>query len=112
MTATARGWRFSLRTMLAAGVVLSRFTSVDPQPTERRIALVIGSATYKAAPLRNTLNDARAMAGALRHLGFVVLAHETLGLIQMSRAIGEFGRKLTGGGVGLVYYAGQDHERT
>ena len=33
---------------------------------ERRVALVIGNAAYDMAPLRNPVNDARAMAARLR----------------------------------------------
>ena len=33
---------------------------------ERRVALVIGNAAYDSAPLRNPVNDARAMAATLR----------------------------------------------
>ena len=40
-----------------------------------RTALVIGNAGYEneAGPLKNTVNDARAMAAALRELGFHVI---------------------------------------
>ena len=41
---------------------------------ERRIALVVGNADYKAAtPLVNPVNDALQMAGALERLGFEVV---------------------------------------
>lgn len=37
-----------------------------PAPSgERRIGLVIGNSAYKTAPLRNPVNDARAIAKAL-----------------------------------------------
>ena len=35
-----------------------------------RVALVIGNGDYRTAPLKNPVNDARAMASALRGLGF------------------------------------------
>ncbi len=38
--------------------------------TETRVALVIGNASYKREPLRNPVNDARAMSKKLRSLGF------------------------------------------
>ncbi|MCS7079670.1 MAG: caspase family protein [Chloracidobacterium sp.] len=42
--------------------------------SERRVALVIGNGAYRGArPLANPGNDARAMAGVLRELGFEVL---------------------------------------
>jgi uncharacterized caspase-like protein len=39
---------------------------------ERRTTLVIGNGGYKSAPLRNPVNDAKDMAGALRKLGVTV----------------------------------------
>jgi len=73
---------------------------------EQRYALVIGNGAYREVPLRNPVNDARAMARALRELGFSVLAHEDASKRTMEMAILEFGRQLAGGGVGLFYYAG------
>jgi Caspase domain len=73
---------------------------------EARIALVIGNATYRESPLRNPVNDARAMAKTLRELGFTVLAHENATKRTMETAVIEFGRKLAEGGVGFFYYAG------
>jgi len=82
--------------------------SVGAQATreEPRIALVIGNSAYPEAPLRNPLNDVRAIAQALRELGFTVLAHENATKRTMEAAIVEFGRRLAEGGVGTFYYAG------
>ncbi len=77
----------------------------DARP-ERRLALVIGNAAYPTSPLRNPTNDARALAGALKALGFEVTAHENLGQREMRRAILDFGTRLREGGVGLFYFAG------
>jgi Caspase domain len=74
---------------------------------ERRVALVIGNAAYDTAPLRNPVNDARAMATTLRTLGFEVTALENAALTDMKRAIDDFGDRLrSGGGVGLFYFSG------
>jgi uncharacterized caspase-like protein len=73
---------------------------------ERRLALVIGNGKYPTAPLRNPPNDARAMAHALRNVGFDVVTHENLGQKEMRRAILEFGGRLVSGGVGLFYFSG------
>jgi hypothetical protein len=74
---------------------------------ERRVALVIGNAAYDTAPLRNPVNDARAMAATLRTLGFEVTALENAALTDMKRAIDDFGDSLrSGGGVGLFYFSG------
>ena len=73
---------------------------------EQRLALVIGNGAYKASPLSNPVNDARAMAGALKETGFAVILKENASLKDMTLALREFGDKLKGGGVGLFYYAG------
>ncbi len=73
---------------------------------EQRLALVIGNATYKETPLKNPVNDAKAIATTLRRLGFKVVLVTDASLRQMQKAILDFGADLKGGGVGLFYYAG------
>ncbi len=73
---------------------------------EKRVALVIGNAAYPQSPLRNPVNDARAMAATLQQTGFQVIARENATKQQMERAVGEFSRALTPGSVALFYYAG------
>jgi hypothetical protein len=73
---------------------------------EPRLALVIGNSAYREAPLRNPVNDVRAMAQRFRDLGFTVIAHENATKRTMEAAILEFGRRLAEGGVGAFYYAG------
>lgn len=77
-----------------------------PLGPERRVALVIGNANYQYSPLRNPANDARAMAGALRGLGFQVILKVNASWQQMRRSIIDFGQRLGDGGIGLFYYAG------
>ena len=74
--------------------------------SSRRTALVIGNGAYKEGPLRNPVNDARAMAGALRGLGFKVISGEDLDWRAMRRKIIKFGDEINKGGVGLFYFAG------
>jgi hypothetical protein len=73
---------------------------------DKRVALVIGNSAYKEAPLRNPVNDARAMADKLRQLGFHVIARENATKAQMEKAVAEFGDALGPGAIGLFYYAG------
>jgi len=74
---------------------------------ENRYALVIGNSNYTNAPLRNPVNDARAMAAELRKLGFDVTMITDGTNASMIRKIREFGNKLSENrGVGLFYYAG------
>jgi hypothetical protein len=74
--------------------------------TGRRVALVIGNSAYKDSPLLNPVNDARAIAQALRRFGFEVIHGEDLSQNDMKRNIRAFGEKIRNGGVGLFYYAG------
>ena len=76
--------------------------------TEKRLALVIGNSDYKNSPLKNPVNDARAMGKALSGMGgFEVKVHENLDQKGMKRAIRDFGKALKdSGGVGLFYFAG------
>ena len=82
-------------------------TDAAPKPFART-ALVIGNAKYEAAvgPLRNTGNDAKAVAKTLRDLGFVVIEKHDVTRDQLLRAVVEFRATLTGAEVGLFYYAG------
>ena len=59
---------------------------------------------YDTAPLRNPVNDARAMSGTLRELGFSVELLVNASQKEMKRAINRFGKQLSKGGVGLFYY--------
>jgi hypothetical protein len=106
-----------LLVLLAAVVVASgvlaqerqlQVAPVKPAPAgERRIALVIGNSAYKSAPLKNPVNDARAISKALSETGFRVTVLEDATQASMWRAIRNFGNAIqTGGGVGLFYYAG------
>jgi hypothetical protein len=74
---------------------------------ERRLALVIGNSDYPFAPLRNSVNDARDFAAALRDSGFDVTVLENARLRDTRNALRDFGDRLKAqGGVGLFYYAG------
>ena len=78
----------------------------ESSTTNQPAALVIGNSAYDTAPLRNPVNDARAMAKALRDLGFDVAEKENLNQKDMKREIQAFGQKLQKGSIGLFYYAG------
>ena len=103
-----RWWPGGLLLILLATSVSAqlRDITVEAMKSERRLALVIGNGAYASTPLKNPVNDARAMAQALRGLGFDVIAHENASYKDMRRAVIEFGDRLQGGGVGLFYYAG------
>lgn len=77
-----------------------------PARAEKKIALVIGNAAYPAAPLRNPVNDARAMAARLEALGYDVALHTNVAQRDFTRAVSQFGQRLAPGSVALFYYAG------
>ena len=76
------------------------------QPTENRVALVLGNSAYKSAPLRNPTNDAKDMAAKLKGMGFTVVERNNLTVKQIGSTLREFRSKLTPGSVALVFYAG------
>ena len=77
---------------------------------ERRVALVIGNATYKVNPLKNPVNDSTDMARSLRMVGFDVIEANNTTLAQMREATRRFADKLGNSDVGLVYYSGHGVE--
>jgi len=77
---------------------------------ERRVALVIGNATYKVNPLKNPVNDSTDMARSLRSVGFDVIEANNTTLAQMREATRRFSDKLGNSDVGLVYYSGHGVE--
>ena len=79
----------------------------DPDTSNKRIALVVGNAAYKTSPLRNPVNDARALSLALSQLGFEVQLEENVSQQGFMTALRNFGNRLRETqGVGLFYYAG------
>jgi uncharacterized caspase-like protein len=77
-------------------------------------ALVIGNNAYPMAPLRNSINDANAIAGQLEEQGFIVTKLLDVGGGEMQSEVEQFYRRLKNDdeepnekrAVGLVYYAG------
>lgn len=77
------------------------------QTSERRLALVIGNGGYQNGKLKNPPNDATAVTGVLRELGFEVTSGIDKSQHEMKQMIREFGQRLrANGGVGLFYFAG------
>ncbi|HMC47684.1 MAG TPA: SUMF1/EgtB/PvdO family nonheme iron enzyme [Caballeronia sp.] len=72
----------------------------------RRLALVIGNASYEDQPLANATRDAAATGEMLSQLGFEVMAYSNLDRAHMNEAVHEFNKRLSAGGVGLLYFAG------
>lgn len=77
----------------------------------KRIALVIGNSEYtSASKLRNTLNDAKAMAATLKGLGFDVTMVENGTYEAIKNAIYAFGDRIEDVDVSLFFYAGHGIE--
>lgn len=84
-----------------------RVKPAAPTPArEARVALVIGNGGYADAPLRNPVNDARAMKEALETCHFEVTLLTDVGKRTMEDAIRVFGDRIRNGAVGLFYFAG------
>lgn len=102
-----RQWRETARERIA------RLTEPRPQPaTSRRVALVIGNSRYAhVGALINPRNDARAIAAALRRLGFAeVMERNDLNRESMGKALKDFGDHAAGSEWALVYFAGHGLE--
>ena len=77
-----------------------------PGSDQRRVALVIGNATYKQSPLANPVNDARAMAARLRKLGFDVDLRENIKTRDIGNVYRQFRTRIAPGDAALIFYAG------
>jgi uncharacterized caspase-like protein len=74
---------------------------------DKRVAFVVGNGTYKnVAPLPNPTVDAKAMASALRNVGFEVVEGSNLTRDKMTERLLDFGKKAQGADVALFFYAG------
>jgi hypothetical protein len=94
-----------LRRAFAAALLLGGAPALAAA-TEPKVALVIGNAAYPAAPLRNPVNDANAIAARLRAMGFEVLLRTNVTQREFTRSVSQFGQALKPGSVALFYYAG------
>src|SRR5258708_7316637 len=78
-------------------------------PTEKRLALVIGNASYKAGALATPANDAALIAQTLQAAGFDVMGARDLDEGLLRQAFGDFIDAVTKAGpdaVAAVYFAG------
>jgi uncharacterized caspase-like protein len=77
-----------------------------PGAAQDRVALVIGNADYAVRPLRNSVNDARAVAASLKELGYEVLLKENARQPAMLDAMREFWLRGRDAQVRVIYYSG------
>jgi hypothetical protein len=100
----------SLRSILFAAAILA-VTTVNAF-AEKRVALVIGNSAYKnVARLTNPVNDAAAVVGMFKNAGFdEVVSRLDLNVVEMRRALREFGNKARDADIAVIYYAGHGIE--
>ena len=94
-----RVWKF----LLCAAVLNSAFCFADEG---KRVALIIGNDAYSIRPLRNAVNDARAMDRALRGAGFRTILKENASKETIEKAFVELLESLGPDDTALLFYAG------
>lgn len=79
---------------------------------ERRVALVIGNSAYKTVPrLSNPANDATLVGAMFKKAGFdTVDLRLDLSVLEMRKALREFGSRTREADVAVIYYAGHGIE--
>ena len=96
-----------MRHVIAALAAIFVVMAAHAANAERRIAFVVGNGAYKnVEPLPNPPIDAKAMAGALRNVGFEVVEGTNLTRDTMTARLLDFGKKAQGADVALFFYAG------
>src|SRR4051794_32877332 len=91
---------------LALSMICMIFTA-GAASADKRVAFVVGNGSYKnVAALPNPSIDAKAMAGALRNVGFEVVEGSNLTRDKMTEKLLDFGKKAQGADVAVFFYAG------
>jgi formylglycine-generating enzyme required for sulfatase activity len=73
---------------------------------QQKVALVIGNANYKEGRLAVASSDARAMASALRQIGFDVSSIENASQKDLQTALASFRQKVTAANLVMIYFSG------
>jgi uncharacterized caspase-like protein len=94
-----------------AATSLALVCALTPARAEKRVALVIGNDRYANLPahdqLQKAVNDARAVGGALKQIGFEVMSGENVGRQAPIDKFDETARQLSHGDVVFFFFAGQ-----
>ena len=103
----SRHWRKVPTPLPLPALVVAMWLALFTQAANAaRVALVVGNAAYADSPLKNPVNDARAMKGKLASLGFDVTAVENLKRRDIGRTISGFASRIRPGDEVVVFYAG------
>lgn len=88
-------------------LIISWLCFGEPALAGKRVALVIGNASYESAGrLSNTINDAREMGRALERTGFDVAVEIDVTAAAFEKALENFNARAHGADVALFFYAG------
>src|SRR5258708_37364673 len=88
-----------------ASLICILFTA-QAAKADRRVAFVVGNGAYKnVGQLPNPPIDAKAMAAALRNVGFEVVEGTNLTRDKMTEKLLDFGKKTQGADVAVFFYA-------
>ena len=100
----------SFRSIILAAAILAATAVVAH--ADKRVALVIGNSAYKNVNrLKNPANDAAAVVAMFKTAGFdSVDLRQDLNVVEMRRALREFGNKTRDADVAVIYYAGHGIE--
>jgi uncharacterized caspase-like protein len=79
---------------------------VREKADDSKLALVIGNADYRVKPLRNAVNDARAVASAMREVGFNLVMRENASQASMIDAMKEFWLRSRRSEARVLYFSG------
>src|SRR5512133_2172270 len=93
------------RLLVLSGLVLFS-AALQAQEPGKRVALIFGNDAYSISPLRNAVNDARAMDSALRGANFRTILVENAKQADMQNKLGEFLDMLGPDDTALFFYAG------
>jgi hypothetical protein len=84
--------------------------ALAPAHAEKRVALVIGNDRYANLPaneqLQKAVNDARAVSGALKQIGFEVMSGENVGRQAMLARLDEAAQRLAPGDTMFFFFSG------
>lgn len=107
MQAIGRTIRPFLRRLAYAVLAVLALAASPAAADGTHIALVIGNASYETLPqLANPANDARAVANALRSIGYTVEVQTDIGLVQMQNVLSNFAQRASGADAAIIYFAG------
>jgi uncharacterized protein YraI len=99
-----------MRFALLITALLLLALGIAPSHAEKRVALVVGNERYANLSandqLQKAANDARAVAGALRQIGFDVISGENLGRGALLGKLDEFRQRLAPGDTAFFFFSG------